>query len=134
MGDRPARLAAASRRIEGMIMNMHGPGLASLTVWGLATAVLLAACSPAASAPARPVVSAPGAASAAPTGPSPASAASAAAATVPASPPARVALRLAVQGRPDQAHLQLALDRGYFAEQGLDVETVQITSGAEMVP
>jgi NitT/TauT family transport system substrate-binding protein len=45
-----------------------------------------------------------------------------------------VALRVAVQGRPDQAHLQLALDRGHLAAQGLDVETVQITSGAEMVP
>jgi NitT/TauT family transport system substrate-binding protein len=43
-------------------------------------------------------------------------------------------VRVAVQGRPDQAHLQLALDRGYFAAQGLDVETVHITSGAEMVP
>src|SRR5207249_982968 len=34
----------------------------------------------------------------------------------------------------DQAHLQLAFDRGYFTEQGLDVETVIITTGAEMVP
>src|SRR5262245_1980515 len=117
-----------------MTMDRIGPGLALLTVRGLATVVLLAACSPAASAPARPAVSAPGAASAAPTGPSPAAAAPAVAATAPASPPARAGLRLAVQGRPDQAHLQLALDRGYFAEQGLDVETVQITSGAEMVP
>ncbi len=54
--------------------------------------------------------------------------------TPPTGPPARVAVRVAVQGRPDQAHLQLALDRGYFAAQGLDVETVHITSGAEMVP
>jgi NitT/TauT family transport system substrate-binding protein len=41
---------------------------------------------------------------------------------------------VAVQGRPDQAALQLAIDRGYFAKQGLDVQTVQIDSGAQMVP
>jgi len=103
--------------------------------WVVLVGLLVAACSPAASAPAKPAAQAPAApatsAAAAPAG-SPAAAAPAAAA--PTAPPERVSLRVAVQGRPDQAHLQLALDRGYFTAQGLDVETVQITSGAEMVP
>jgi len=41
---------------------------------------------------------------------------------------------LGVSGRPDQAALQLALDRGYFAQQGLDIKTVQAGSGLEMIP
>jgi NitT/TauT family transport system substrate-binding protein len=40
---------------------------------------------------------------------------------------------LGVSGRPDQADLQLALDRGYFAAQGLDIKTVQASSGMEFV-
>jgi NitT/TauT family transport system substrate-binding protein len=117
-------------------MRSNGPGRHLPTAWVALAALLIAACSPAASAPAQPAAAsggttaqpAPGAARAA----APPAAAPAAAATT--SPPERVALRVAVQGRPDQAHLQLALDRGYFTAQGLDVETVQITSGAEMVP
>ena len=46
----------------------------------------------------------------------------------------RVAIKLGVSGRPDQASLELALRRGYFEKQGLDIETVQATSGEEMVP
>ena len=45
-----------------------------------------------------------------------------------------VGVHVAVQGRPDQAALELALDRGYFTKQGLDISTVQITDGATMVP
>jgi NitT/TauT family transport system substrate-binding protein len=45
-----------------------------------------------------------------------------------------VAIKLGVSGRPDQASLELALRRGYFEKQGLDIETVQATSGEEMVP
>jgi NitT/TauT family transport system substrate-binding protein len=43
-------------------------------------------------------------------------------------------VRVATAGRPDQAALFLAIERGYFVRQGLDVETVQFTIGAEMVP
>jgi NitT/TauT family transport system substrate-binding protein len=43
-------------------------------------------------------------------------------------------VRLGVSGRPDQASLEIALRRGYFEQQGLDVETVQATTGQEMVP
>jgi len=39
-----------------------------------------------------------------------------------------------VQGRPDQAALELGIDRGYFKRQGLDIQTAQITDGAQMVP
>jgi NitT/TauT family transport system substrate-binding protein len=109
--------------------------------WLAALALLVAACAPAASAPAKPAAPAGGASTgAAPAAPTTAAAPAASAPTsapapaAQAAPPPRVALRVAVQGRPDQAHLQLALDRGYLAAQGLDVETVQITSGAEMVP
>jgi NitT/TauT family transport system substrate-binding protein len=42
-------------------------------------------------------------------------------------------VKLGVSGRPDQAALELALHRGYFADQGLDVETVQASSGQEFV-
>jgi NitT/TauT family transport system substrate-binding protein len=40
---------------------------------------------------------------------------------------------LGVSGRPDQAGLELALDRGYFTRQGLDIKTVQATGGPEFV-
>jgi NitT/TauT family transport system substrate-binding protein len=116
-----------------MLSNRQAPRL--LTTWVVLVGVLLAACSPAASAPAAPVAAAPGAAP--PPGAAAAaggSAAAAPAASTPATPTERVPVRVAVQGRPDQAHLQLAFDRGYFAEQGLDIETVIITTGAEMVP
>jgi NitT/TauT family transport system substrate-binding protein len=42
-------------------------------------------------------------------------------------------VKLGVSGRPDQAALELALHRGYFTAQGLDVETVQASSGMDFV-
>jgi NitT/TauT family transport system substrate-binding protein len=47
---------------------------------------------------------------------------------------ARKHIKLGVSGRPDQASLEIALRRGYFEQQGLDVETVQAASGQEMIP
>ncbi|MGH7089584.1 MAG: ABC transporter substrate-binding protein [Stellaceae bacterium] len=47
---------------------------------------------------------------------------------------ARTKVVLGVSGRPDQADLELALKRGYFEQQGLDIETVQARSGQEMIP
>ena len=47
---------------------------------------------------------------------------------------ARTHLKLGVSGRPDQASLELALRRGYFEQEGLEIETVQATTGQEMVP
>jgi NitT/TauT family transport system substrate-binding protein len=46
----------------------------------------------------------------------------------------RKIIKLGVSGRPDQASLELALRRGYFVDEGLDVETVQASTGQEMVP
>jgi NitT/TauT family transport system substrate-binding protein len=106
-----------------------------LTAWIVLVGLLLAACSPTTSPPVELAAGALGAASP----PAPAAAANRPSATAPGksepgTPPERVTLRVGTQGRPDQAHLQLALQRGYFTAQGLDVETVLITSGAEMVP
>jgi NitT/TauT family transport system substrate-binding protein len=44
------------------------------------------------------------------------------------------AVKLGISGRPDQAELELALRRGYFAQEGLDIQTVQATTGQEMIP
>jgi len=46
----------------------------------------------------------------------------------------RMKVVLGVSGRPDQADLELALKRGYFEKQGIDIETVQANTGQEMVP
>jgi NitT/TauT family transport system substrate-binding protein len=46
----------------------------------------------------------------------------------------RTKVVLGVSGRPDQAGLELALRRGYFERQGLEIETVQGTTGQEMMP
>lgn len=43
-------------------------------------------------------------------------------------------IKLGVSGRPDQAPLELALKRGYFKEEGLDIETVEGGTGMEMLP
>jgi NitT/TauT family transport system substrate-binding protein len=115
------------------------PGLLSIAV-----GVLLVACSAASTPPpapaagaARPDTSAPagtGAGAGAGAGSTAGSTGPAAAAPAAPAPPEPIPLRVAVQGRPDQAHFTLALERGYFAQEGLAVETVQIGSGAEMVP
>lgn len=44
-----------------------------------------------------------------------------------------IPVKLGVSGRPDQAALELALRRGYFAKQGLAIETIQASSGTEFV-
>lgn len=89
----------------------------------------LAACAPAAP-PAVPAVSqtAPPAAqsSAPPSAPL--------AAAAPTAPPARQAFRWAGQFPATDAGLYVAMDRGYFAEQGVDLEYVNFASASEMVP
>lgn len=54
--------------------------------------------------------------------------------TAEAQPAQRTKVVLGVSGRPDQAGLELALRRGYFEKQGLDIQTVQATTGQEMIP
>ncbi len=45
----------------------------------------------------------------------------------------KTTVKLGVSGRPDQAFLELALRRGYFDHQGLQVETVQAGSGNDFI-
>jgi len=45
----------------------------------------------------------------------------------------RTAVNLGVSGRPDQAFLELAIRRGYFARQGIDIETVPAQSGNDFI-
>jgi NitT/TauT family transport system substrate-binding protein len=64
--------------------------------------------------------------------PSPEPAAAAQPARQPLSP--RVALRYGDFGGASDSGFYLALDRGYFADEGIDVEAVPISSGGRMVP
>lgn len=105
------------------------PSAAASTVASPAQSAVTA--SGAASAAAKPAQSGAAAATRAPSV-SPVAKPSAAVSAPPAS--AGATIKVAVQGRPDQAGLQLGLDRGYFAKQGLNIVTVQIDSGAQMVP
>src|SRR5262249_56220554 len=106
----------------------HGRTRCRPGLWSIAVGVLLVACSTAstpqpapASGAARPDASAPGGAgstagsSSGSTGPA-AAAPAAPAASAPSEP---IPLRVAVQGRPDQPHFTLALERGYFTQEAL---------------
>jgi len=88
------------------------------------------ACAPAAAPSAKPS-SSPLAPTSAPAAVAPSPAAAAAAAAT--APPARVTVKMALQGRPDQAPFELGLARGYFDRQGIDVEPVSTGTGAEVI-
>jgi NitT/TauT family transport system substrate-binding protein len=114
----------------------------SLTL--VATALLLvasAACAraPAPASPASGAPSAAGPASAAapPTAPSGAPAAAPAAAApssaAPSAPPRTVKVTLGVLGTTSDGPMFVAYDRGYFKEQGLDVELVPFATSTEMI-
>ena len=45
----------------------------------------------------------------------------------------KTVLKLGVSGRPDQAFLELAIRRGYFDQQGIQIETVPAGSGNDFV-
>jgi len=98
--------------------------------WKLGTlamaALCVVACAPGA---ARPAASTPSAVSA----PSPAVAQAPAAAAAPTAP-APANIRLALMGLASDAGLLIAQERGHFREQSLQVEPVQISSAAEMLP
>ncbi len=91
------------------------------------TSLIALACQPAAPPPApSPPAPAPTAAQAA--------AASAAAPSPAAAPPAPVALKVATQRLASDAPLYIASERGYFAEQGLDVQLEDIVTGQGSIP
>jgi NitT/TauT family transport system substrate-binding protein len=48
-------------------------------------------------------------------------------------PDHKTVVKLGVTGRPDQAPLELALRRGYFEQQGIEIQTVQANVGMEFV-
>jgi NitT/TauT family transport system substrate-binding protein len=54
-------------------------------------------------------------------------------ATASASAQHKTVVKIGVTGRPDQAGFELALRRGYFAERGIEIETVQASAGQEFV-
>jgi len=104
----------------------------------------LAACSPASPAPAGSGAPPPTAAARPATAPTVAPAAARPAAPASTAQPAsaaarqplspRVAVRYGELGQASDAGFYVALDRGYFAEEGLDVEAIPIGSGGRMIP
>ena len=88
---------------------------------GVALLVALASCTPSAGTPAsKPAPAAP-VAPAAPT-------------SAAAAPPAAVPVRYAVQNSSSYTAVFVAADRGYFQQEGLDVELIPFSSTSEMVP
>src|SRR4051794_2517859 len=112
------------------------PRLASILGWGTALALALAACGPAApaSSPAPAGQAAPAAASA--TQPPRPNASSSAPSVAPASSamPAPQAFHMAGQAPATDAGIFVAMERGYFAEQGVDLDYVVFASGSDMIP
>jgi NitT/TauT family transport system substrate-binding protein len=87
----------------------------------------LVACTAGAGAPgAKPAPAAPAA--------PPAPAAPAAAPSAAALPPAPIPLRFAVQNSSSYTAVFLATDRGYFQQEGLEVDAIPFNSTSEMVP
>ncbi|HLH22823.1 MAG TPA: ABC transporter substrate-binding protein [Chloroflexota bacterium] len=110
-----------------------GSGARACAPWVLGLVALVAACTARGGTPTASSVPAGGAASAGATAQSP-PAGPPGRGPAAASAPAPATVRVATQGRPDQAAFQLALDRGYFTAQGIEVEPVPFSGGAEMVP
>src|SRR5689334_10380810 len=116
-------------------------GLLLALSWIIGLALVACGTTPAAPAPDRAppaggaasqqAAQASAASTTAPTSP-PAAEPSAAASRQPLSP--RVTVRYGELGQASDAGFYLALDRGYFAEEGLDVEPVSIGSGGRMIP
>ncbi len=117
-----------------------GRPLLGRTALALALVVWLAGCASATPSPAPPTGRGTGAAppAAPPTGPdaggasAPSAPAPAAPATKPLSPP--VAVKLGTIGIVAEAGYFIALEKGYFAEEGLDLETVAFQRSGEQIP
>jgi NitT/TauT family transport system substrate-binding protein len=120
---------ARERRDVALRMRWALPGALALAL------LAAAACAPAAPAskPAPAAPAAPAATSGA-TGPSAAAPPAAPAApAAPTAPPAPMNVRLGSVGSVTDAGFFIALDRGYFREQGLEVELIPFDSAARMV-
>src|SRR5581483_5241753 len=89
-------------------------------------ALMLAACAQPAAPAAKP--SAPAAAA-----PTTAAAPQASAPTSAAAPPARVKVRMGKLPTVSDSGMHLAVEKGYFAEEGLDIESIPFDSAAQMV-
>ena len=94
----------------------------------LAAQVLLTACAPTAPAPAAPAASAPAAAGVPGTAPAPAPPAPTAA------PVALTPVRMGTQTSVNDIAMWLGAERGYFKEEGVDLDLVPFSNASEMVP
>ena len=103
---------------------------------GVLATVALVACAPAAPAPSGASGSPPAAPAGAPAASAPAapSGASSAPATSAAPPPPPLQLKAGTQRLSSDVVLYTAQERGYFAEQGIEVEFTDITTGGEAIP
>jgi NitT/TauT family transport system substrate-binding protein len=110
------------------------PRLAAILGWGTALALALAACGPA--APASVPAGQPAPAAASPTQPPrpAASGSTTSAAPAPTAVPAPQAFHMAGQAPATDAGIFVAMERGYFAEQGVDLDYVVFASGSDMIP
>src|SRR5215208_6479376 len=109
---------------------MHRRTLRWLATLQAASALLLA-CAPSAPPPPAPAAGAP-----APAAPAPAVAAAAAQASVPtaAAVAAPVRVRMGTQTSVNDIAMWLGAERGYFQEEGIDLDLVPFSNASELVP
>ncbi|HZS01980.1 MAG TPA: ABC transporter substrate-binding protein [Chloroflexota bacterium] len=91
----------------------------------------LCACAPAAAPASSP---APAAATAARAATAPAPTASAPSAAVPSTPPVAAHVRIASQFAATDVGHYIAVERGYYRQEGLDVELINFADASEMIP
>src|SRR5436305_280821 len=92
---------------------------------------LLAACAPSPSTP--PAASAPPPAAAAESTASAAAPAAPAAPTAPAAPPPLTQVRMGTQTSVNDIAMWLGEERGYFKQEGIDLELIPFSNASEMV-
>lgn len=109
--------------------------LVSGAVVAALTVIAAAACAPAAP-PASPTTAPTGQkpAAAAPATAAPAAAAPTAAPKAPAAPPTKATIKFGGLGGSIDRPLFVGIEKGYYAEQGIDLEITEFRSAADMVP
>jgi NitT/TauT family transport system substrate-binding protein len=112
------------------------PSLSRITTLILAPLLLAAGCGPGASSPAAPAAKPPASAPSAPAAPP--SGGSAPNVTAPAAPPAAArepaTVRVGVLAILAEAGMYLALEKGYFQEEGLTADFITFDTGAKAIP